>query len=212
MCGRIAQAHTADELQRLLGITVGAESLSRVRVAFNVPPTAVLPALTAGEHQLEWSALRWGLRPSWMRKGRPVINARCETVREKPMFKRAVRHRRCVVVATAYYEWLPTSAGKQPFCIRAPDRAPLLMAGIFENESCVIMTRAARGDLAYIHDRMPVLLPPSLVGPYVTDYGALGAAIEAAHGLALDAYKVTRRVGNPRFDEPSCMEPIGPDE
>ncbi len=209
MCGRIAQAHTADELQELLGITVGADQLEGVRVSYNVPPTTMLPSLIAGDSGLEWSALMWGFRPAWMRKGRPMINARSETVREKPSFKRAISSRRCVVVATAYYEWLPTANGKQPYCIRSEGDAPLLMAGIFENGTCAIMTRTARDDLAFIHDRMPVLMPRSLVGPYVSEIGALETAFEAANVLPLYSYTVTRRVGNPRFNGPECIASHG---
>ena len=137
-----------------------------------------------------------------------MINVRSETVREKRMFMRAIRHRRCIVVASAYYEWLPTPSGKQPFCIRSARGLPLLMAGIYENGTCAIMTRAARGDLSYIHDRMPVLISRALLEPYLTDYRVLPEAIAFAEALPLHAYKVTRQVGNPRFSGPECMEPL----
>ncbi len=137
-----------------------------------------------------------------------MINARSETVRDKPLFKRAIRHRRCVIVSTAYYEWLPTSNGKQPYCIRAVDHGPLLMAGIYENATCAIMTRAARSDLQHIHDRMPVLLPRVLVDHYIAEFAVTQAAIDAAELLPLCSYPVTHRVGSPRFSGPECMTPV----
>ena len=208
MCGRIAQAHTAEELQELLGVSAGADSMERLRVGYNVPPTSVLPTLVSEQGHLCWSALKWGFKPPWMRKGRGAINARSETVAVKPMFRHAMRRRRCVVVATAYYEWLPTAHGKQPYCIRAEDSELLFMAGIYEAGTCAILTRDARDDLAHIHDRMPVLLPRSMVLHYAdgTDDGE--SAFTAAELLPLYAFPVTKKVGNYRYGGRDCMEPL----
>ena len=208
MCGRIAQAHTVEELEELVGVHIGSDELHGVRMNFNVPPTSVLPTVVADEEGLRWKAFKWGFSPVWMRKGRPMINARSETVREKPMFKRAIRHRRCVVSASAYYEWQRTPDGKQPYCIKMADDFPLLMAGIYENETCAILTRAAREEFEYIHDRMPVLLTRESLQAYVTSVESLPAVVSEAEELPLHAFKVTKQVGHPRFNGSECMEAL----
>ena len=121
------------------------------------------------------------------------------------MFRRPIRHQRCVVVATAYYEWSQTPGGKQPYCIRAQGDALLLMAGIFEGGACAILTCPARDDMAFIHDRMPVLLPRLMLEDYVGRYDMVQVAIKAAEQVPLHWHRVTRKVGNPRFDGPQCM-------
>lgn len=208
MCGRIAQTHTPDELSELLGVTSGLDQLDGIAPSYNVPPSAQLPGLIAENNVLEWSTFTWGLLPVWKKDGRAMINARSETVAQKPMFRRAFKHRRCVFPVTAYYEWLPQPGRpKQPYCIRPQAEEQLLLAGIYENGRCAILTRAAREDFAFIHDRMPVALPRDLVDLYLTAEQP-SFVFEAAEDLALHAYPVTRLVGNPRFNDPSCLEPL----
>ncbi len=209
MCGRIAQIDTPDELAELMGITDGLESLDHVQTAYNVPPSSKLASLVAGaERGIKWVPLEWGMRPSWMKSKRAMINARCETVNQRPMFKRSFASRRCVIPATAYYEWLLGPRGKQPYCIRTSSREPLLLAGLYAGGQCVILTRAARDDLAFIHDRMPVAMPREWISPYLQDLTAAFASFTAADALDLVYYPVTRRVGSPRFNTPECLEPI----
>ncbi len=210
MCGRIAQAYTPEELAELLGITAGLDSLPGIGRSYNVPPTSVLAAL-AGWPDPAWTAFTWGFLPAWKTDGRAPINARSETVASKGMFHGAFARRRCVLPVTAYYEWQvqPGGGPKQPFCIRPAADEPLLLAGIYENDTCAILTRQARADLARIHDRMPVVLPRAALEYYLGAGDAQEATgiFAAADALSFQAYPVTRRVGNPRFDDPACLLP-----
>ena len=209
MCGRIAQTETPEELAELLGVHTGLDQISDLRPSFNVPPSRMLPGLvTAPGGGLQWTALEWGMLPSWSKFKRPVINARCETAHAKPMFKHAFRSRRCVLPATAYYEWLSGPGGKQPYCIRMTTRIPLLLAGLHQGGQCVIMTREARPDIAHIHDRMPVALDRSMVELWLDQYDAAQAVFREADNMDLEFYPVTRRMGHFKFNDPSCLAPL----
>lgn len=209
MCGRIAQTETPAELADLLGVDSGLERVNHLRPSFNIPPSRVLPALAgACDGGIQWSAFEWGMQPSWSNLRRPVINARCETAHEKAMFRQATHSRRCVIPATAYYEWRIGPHGKQPYCIRPTDGTQMLLAGLYTGMQCVIMTRAARHDLAHIHDRMPVAITRPLVDAWLHEYEAAPAAFAAADQIELDFFPVSRRVGNPRFNSPQCLEPL----
>ena len=207
MCGRLAQTRTPDELAELLGVMVGLNAISVIHAAYNVPPTSILASLVAtGKYRVQWVPLQWGMVSSRAKNRRPVINARSETVHKKPMFRYSFRSRRCVIPVTAYYEWLSGATGKQPYCIRMASGEPLLLAGLYSGNQCVILTRAARDDIAYIHDRMPVAIPRMLIEQYLHEQNAAYAAFEAAESLHLQVYPVTPRVGNPRYNTPSCLE------
>lgn len=203
MCGRIAQAHTPDELTELFGFTEGADNLREVRASYNLPPSQLMPALVPFSDSAAWRSFTWGIEPKW--KGRPVINARSETVAEKPFFRRSFQERRCVVPATAYYEWRVRG---EPWCIRPREEEPLLLAGIYSRDQCVVLTRAAHPDLAFIHDRMPVAMPREMLLPWLHDEGAAPHVFAAALDLPLRAYRVSRGVGSPRFNSPACLEAL----
>ena len=209
MCGRIAQTETPEELAELLGVELGLDQVSHLSPSFNVPPSRTLPALTAAKQgSVQWSALEWGMLPSWANFRRPVINVRCETAHLKPMFKHSFRSRRCVIPAAAYYEWLAGPGGKQPYCIRRGNNLPLLLAGLYTGGQCVIMTREARTDIAHIHDRMPVMITQSMVEVWLHEFDAALAAFNEANTLEIEFYPVSRRVGSPQFNGSQCLEPM----
>ncbi len=187
---------------------------------YNIAPTQQAGLIRAGEGGLERALLRWGLVPAWSKDGKMLgstINARLESAAEKPTFRSAYRHRRCLVPMTGYYEWVETASGKQPFYLTALDDAPLWVAGLWERwmradavvESFTIITRAAEGAAATIHDRMPGILPASVAAEWIT------GATEAATGLLMAApipdlrvVQVSRRVNSARVDEASLIEPV----
>ena len=208
MCGRIAQTETPEELADLLGVSRGLEEVSHLGPSFNVPPSKILPGLTLDlDGGAKWAAFEWGMLPSWGNFRRPVINARCETAHEKPMFRHAFRSRRCVIPVSAYYEWLTGSGGKQPYCIRPADGSPMLLAALYTGGQCVILTRAARPDIAHIHDRMPVAV--SRLEVWLHELKAAVAAFAEADRMELEFFPVTRRMGNPRINGPQCLDPAG---
>ena len=140
---------------------------------YNVAPTQEVPAVVAGngggERRLEM--LRWGLIPSWADDpgiGARMINARSETVAEKPSFRPAFKERRCLIPADGFYEWQKTNGGKQPHYIRMKNGRPFAFAGLWESwkgdgneiRSCTILTTNPNDIAGEIHNRMPVILPP----------------------------------------------------
>ena len=169
MCGRLTQSMTWREIHRLYCLSRGARAVN-VRARYNAAPTQDLAACRLDGHgEREVALLRWGLVPSWakgLKMGARLINARAETVHEKPSFRAAFRKRRCVVPADGWFEWRRTDSGKQPYFLAAADGAPLSFAGLWERwtgagevvESLTIVTTAASAALRAIHDRQPAVL------------------------------------------------------
>jgi putative SOS response-associated peptidase YedK len=168
--------------------------------------------------------LYWGLIPFWAKEksiGARMINARSETVAEKPAFRAAFRKRRCVVIADGYYEWRALASGKQPYLLRTADHEPFAMAGIWESwvereggdaiESCAILTTSASPFAATVHDRMPVILPRSAYAdwlnpkaPMTTIEALASAPVEAT----LEVRPVAKRVNNARNEGPELLDPV----
>ncbi len=191
---------------------------------YNIAPSQEAPVVradAAGGRVL--APMRWGLIPSWAKEakiGYRMINARAETVAEKPAFRSALRHRRCLVPADGFYEWRKLGTVKQPYRITRADGAPFAFAGLWERwrapdggliDSFTIITTAANELLRPIHDRMPVILDPADHGPWLDTDGV--APAEAARRLVacadakLAAVAVSTRVNSPKNDDPACIAP-----
>ncbi|NUP95079.1 MAG: SOS response-associated peptidase, partial [Planctomycetaceae bacterium] len=172
MCGRMTLTRPGDALRTLFDLDAPPDAVPR----FNIAPTqkilvVVRDGATAPGLRVAW--MRWGLVPPWAKdpvKGPPLINARAETVAEKPSFRSAFKRRRCLVPASGFYEWRAEGGRKQPYYIYAADGAPLAIAGLWEHwegpegdvvESCTLLTTEANDLVRPIHDRMPVFLPPA---------------------------------------------------
>lgn len=166
--------------------------------------------------------LKWGLIPSWAKDasiGTRLINARGETLADKPAFRNAYRHRHCLVPADAFYEWKPVAGRKQPYCIRLRDEGPFGMAGLWERwkapdgqvvESFTIVTVEANSLIAELHDHMPLILAPGDYDAWLaaeTNRAALPGAVPAQDMVA---YPVSPLVSNARNDVPACLNPIDP--
>jgi len=164
--------------------------------------------------------LRWGLVPSWSRDMRQApINARAETAADKPLFRAALRKRRCLIPASGFYEWLALAGEKrkQPYCFRPGDERPWAFAGLWERwlgpdgpvESCAILTTEANGLVRPVHDRMPVILPrqhwAAWLDPTQQEAGELVPLLLPYPADAMRAYPVGQSVGNPRNDGPECL-------
>ena len=194
------------------------------RPRHNAAPTQHLPVVrrTAGAEGREAVELRWGLVPAWAREPRTaslLINARAETVAEKPAFRESFRLRRCLVPADGFFEWQKTPGGRMPWLFQRADGAPLLFAGLWEHwagggaepfESFTILTTTANPLLAELHDRMPVILPREALDEWLA---AEASPQSLAHLLVpFPADAMTRRPVNPRLnnvahDDPACLEP-----
>lgn len=194
---------------------------------FNIAPTqpvlAIIPSQTgrgnAGTH------FQWGLVPSWAKEvsiGSKMINARAETVAEKPAFRHAFRRRRCLIPASGFYEWQARPSGpKQPFWISAADSGLLTFAGLWESwmsadgselETCTIITTTANDALAPIHARMPVIIAAADFQTWLdvsdeTATAAASALLRPAADSVTTARPVSTRVNSVRNDDASLIEP-----
>lgn len=220
MCGRYSITTPVDALRRLFGF----EGRPNLAPRYNVAPTQDAPVVrrTAEGEARELAMLRWGLIPSWAKDkdiGARMINARAETLAEKPSFRNAFRRRRCLVVADGFYEWQKTGNGKQPWRICLADGGPFAFAGLWEHwngpdgplQSFTIATTNANKRLAAIHDRMPVIVDPVDHERWLaeaTPADELKALLKPFPADRLHAYKIDRKVGNVRNDDPSVIEPI----
>jgi putative SOS response-associated peptidase YedK len=191
---------------------------------FNIAPTQEVPAVRAAKSadDRDLGMLFWGLIPAWADDpsiGSRMINARAETIAEKPAFKSAFRKRRCLVVADGFYEWMRVGGGKQPHLIRRADGRPFGFAGIWERwtkggepvESCAIITTEPNDLMRPIHNRMPVILGPEQFGawldPTVESEDRLRDLLAPAPEGELVAFPVSRRVNNPANDDPDVQRP-----
>lgn len=220
MCGRFTNMMSWDELVALYGLGEVRNMAPGWKPRYNVAPTQYLPVIRLdAECRRELVMLRWGLVPSWVKDpaiGARLINARAETIAEKPSFRAAFKTRRCLIPADGFYEWRRAGGAKQPYRITMANGSPFAFAGLWERwtageealETVAIITTGANKLLAAIHDRMPVIIDPA-------DQAAWLEARDTAIPLALlqpypaermSAYPVSARVNSPRNDDPSLIE------
>jgi putative SOS response-associated peptidase YedK len=182
MCGRFTLRTPLSTLARQLALPLSDEVIARVPTPrFNVAPTqCIAAAWTSPGGQREITAMRWGLVPPWVQAPRAkdrLINARSETVSQRPAFRRAFARRRCLVLADGFYEWRREPHGKRPYLFERTDGQPLLLAAIWEPPreeepeprlpGCAILTVAANPLVAQFHDRMPAILDPQQWAPWL---------------------------------------------
>lgn len=168
MCGRFAQRTLAKTLAREFQV----DEMPDIEPRYNIAPTQDILTIRRTDDGREAAMLKWGLVPSWAKDvsvGAKLINARSETVTEKPSFREAFKRRRCIIPADGFYEWQRTGGKKQPFFFQMRDEHPFGFAGLWERwqgeggqviNSCTILTTEANEVLQPVHDRMPVILYP----------------------------------------------------
>lgn len=165
MCARYHLRATADELIEVFSLIKTVWSPGW-KPRYNIAPTQAVPVIRQDDHHRSVSLMRWGLVPSWSKdpkSGPPLINARGETVAEKPAFRTAFKRRRCLMPATGFYEWRTEGKAKFPYSIHLPKDEIFAFAGLWESwhdelESCVMVTTEAEGVMTRLHDRQPVIL------------------------------------------------------
>lgn len=225
MCGRYVSSSAPDELAQYFSAALP-ETL--LEPNYNVAPTTPVYAVRARDGHRQLDVLRWGLVPYWadgLSVGNRLINARAEGVATKPAFRRAFERRRCLIPADGFYEWQKVAGrkAKQPYFIHRADDEPVAFAGLWERwsdpevedaeavYSCCIITTGANGDMAPIHDRMPVLLPPSAwdrwLDPTVRDRDELTGLLRPAPDGLLVLRPITTAVNNVRNQGPELLEP-----
>ena len=223
MCGRYVLSAPGEVLAELFELPAPVELAAR----YNIAPTQAVPIVrAAGESVRELAFAQWGLVPHWAKEraiGNRLINARGETLAEKPSYRDAFKRRRCLIPATGFYEWKKVEGGKQPYLLRLRDGAPFGFAGLWSAwrdresgetlESCAIVTTSPNPLAATVHDRMPVILPRERHALWLdsgtADPEALSPLLVPYPEEEMEALPVSTRVNNPRNDDPSLVEPLG---
>jgi len=219
MCGRYTFAQP-NQIELRFGIV---PSESRLIPRYNIAPTQMVPAVInqAGRRLV---MLRWGLIPSWAKDlsiGNKMINARAETLAEKPSFRTLLQRRRCLIIADGFYEWKKEGTGKKPYRITLIDEEPFAFAGLWDSwtspageiiQSCTIITTAANELMQPIHNRMPVILPKDAeqiwADPAVTDKLLLKDLLQPYPAELMTAYEVSPLVNSPKNDLPECLKQV----
>ena len=194
---------------------------TRIQPRFNIAPQQLIPTVRMADGQARAEMMVWGYRPSWMRPGKlpPPINAKAESLVEKPMWRSALQRYRCLVPATGFYEWRSVAGQKtkQPMHIRLRDGTPFAFAGLWTLDAdgvptVAIVTTGANELMAGIHTRMPVILDPedetTWLDPERRDPSELMALLQAYPAEAMEAYPVSQAVGNVRSEGPQLADPL----
>jgi len=220
MCGRSSLYKEPGELLESFGLP---PRLAGYQPSYNIAPSQNQWAiLKRDDGSLDTRKLRWGLIPSWANDpsiGAKMINARAETLADKPSYRDALRHRRCLILTDGYYEWTKTGGGNTPIRFQMAGRKAFVLAGLWERwekgkspiESCTIITTAAGETTKPFHDRMPVILQhaDSLKWLHADNAGTdVLALLRAYSGDDLEMFEVSRTVNNPANDTEDCVRPV----
>lgn len=221
MCGRFVRIAAAD----LMGILYGLEDLPGLAPSYNLTPTESILVVRVNPESggREAVGMRWGLVPSWaqdLKIGAKLINARSETVSEKPAFRAALKLRRCLIAMDGFYEWKRDVEPSVPWFFCLKDRKPFSIAGLWERwtdpagkvvESCCMLTTAANELMAPVHHRMPVILDPAdyalWLDPAMRDPAKLAHLYAPFPADRMTAWAVSRRVNRPDNDDPKLLDP-----
>jgi putative SOS response-associated peptidase YedK len=237
VCGRFVSASPPDEIARYFDVDETA--LPSLEPSYNVAPTNDVYAVAVDGGIKRVEAMHWGLVPSWAKDpkiGSKMINARSEGIESKNAFRAAFKRRRCIIPADGFYEWqkVEGSKKKQPYFIHRPDGEPLAFAGLWEVwrgpdrdkdsdepplRSCTIITTSANATMEPIHDRMPVILPPSAweewLDPTNDDIETLGKLLVPAPPELITTHPISTEVNSVRNKGKQLIDrvdPIKPDE
>jgi putative SOS response-associated peptidase YedK len=222
MCGRYSFTQVAEAIADKFQV----KEVPPLSPRYNIAPTQQIATVSVNSESSErqFKMLRWGLIPSWAKDakmGAKLINARAETVAEKPAFRSAFKKRRCLILADGFYEWKTQDGEKQPFYFRWENGEPFAFAGLWEHwekgegepiESCTILTTEANELMRPIHDRMPVILEPKnyeqWLDPEAKKIELLQSFLQPYPSEEMTAYPVSTKVNNPKNDRPECIQPI----
>jgi putative SOS response-associated peptidase YedK len=228
MCGRFIATSPVASIAEWLNASVE-PGLIDDGPRYNIAPTAEVVAVAAAQRQV--SRYRWGLIPSWAKEasiGARMINARAETINEKPSFRGLVATSRCVVPMDGFYEWAPStgaSGAKTPYLIRRRDAGPMYVAGLWTTwrsrdgadqiiRSVTVVTCEANSALSAIHHRMPVILDAEGLGLWLDDAerdsALLSSLLQPANDHAFEIIRVSTAVNNARNQGPHLIEPAEP--
>lgn len=216
MCGRFVLTSDAQVVQQEFNL----DSLPQLAPRYNIAPSQPVSIIT-NDKPSELSIVQWGLIPSWSKDpkiGYKMINARSETVHEKPSFRTPFKYRRCLIPSSGFYEWVKTDDGKQPYFIHLPEQEVFAFAGLWEiwNSpegeqvwTCTILTTQANEKISSLHHRMPVILDKEARDIWLdkeTESGELRMLFAPYDGNKMDYYPVSKAVNHVKNDNPTLIE------
>lgn len=223
MCGRYSQRQSAEIIAQAFQI----DNVPVLKPRYNIAPTqSVATVLQTSKSARQFKMLHWGLIPNWAKDTKissKLINARSETVAEKPSFRSAFRQRRCLVLADGFYEWQQQeNKQKQPFYFRMSDETPFAFAGLWEHwqdknseqviESCTILTTEANDLMQSVHNRMPVILEAKdydlWLDPDVKNAELLQPLLHPYPADTMTTFPVSKAVNKPSNDTAECINSI----
>ncbi len=217
MCGRYGFAKPKDQIKKRFNLERVPDNLP---LLYNIAPGTNVPAiLNTFPNQL--AMIKWGLVPSWSKENKTtysMINARGETILEKPTYKRLIKSKRCLICATEFYEWHKSADKKIPYRIFLKNEEPFAFAGIWDSwgagekqfYSCAIITTSANKLMAAIHDRMPVILDPEDESKWLQDIpmNFVLSMLRSYPPEKMDAYPISTLVNSPSNDSPDIIKPL----
>ena len=220
MCGRFALSAKTKDIEKLIsGLRINED----IKPRYNISPTQKIP-LVLNTEEKELMFAQWGLIPHWAKDATmsaKMINARAETLTEKPTFRNLIKKKRCAIFADGFYEWKKVEGKKfkLPYLIRLTGGAPFLFAGLWDSWkapegdriiTCTIITTTPNSLISQIHDRMPVILNQYQAEEWLSendDSNFMHEMLQSYPSNEMNAFEVTSRVNNPAFDDILCTEP-----
>ena len=213
MCGRYVNKNTIEDIIGFFGSEIKFDESHLLKPSYNICPTQLALTLRGQSNGMRLDSMNWGLIPSWSKNKKyasNLINARLETINDKPSYKGLVKNYRCIVIASGYYEWVKTENGKEPMYIYS-NQSVLPLAGLWTSwgnmNSFTIITQSSFGDLRKLHHRMPLILDNSSIFSYLDE----GVDFDSSYQILSDSlsyHRVSKIVNSVKIDTDDCIKSI----
>ena len=213
MCGRYVNKNSFEDIEKLFQADLIQSPSISIQPSYNICPTQYSPVVVSADEKYQMKNMHWGLIPSWSKDSKfatNLINARIETVQEKPSFKGLTNASRCIVIASGYYEWVQTDSGKQP-CYIHGEHDVLPIAGLWTRwkdiKSFTIITKSANANISNIHHRMPLIIEQNHIKSFLDQSIKFDSSYNN-QDIRLRYHKVSKLVNKPVKNDISCITSI----
>ena len=213
MCGRYVNKNSFEDIEKLFQADLIQSPSISIQPSYNICPTQYSPVVVSAGEKYYMENMHWGLIPSWSKDSKfatNLINARIETIQEKPSFKGLINTSRCIVIASGYYEWVQTDSGKQPYYIQGEDNV-LPIAGLWtrwnDTKTFTIITKSANSNISNIHHRMPLIIEQNHIKSFL-DHSIKFDSSYNNQDIRLRYHKVSKLINKPVKNDISCITSI----